>query len=86
MAQLLEHPLPLFPDLPSQEPPAVIWTDEHSLERCVQCNGTGRQKCWYPPWYDVAQTWDETCRHCRGAGRVLRHWGKIVEPPARWPA
>lgn len=75
MADLCQPPL--FPELPTQEPPLVLWTDEHSLERCGRCDGTGRKACPYPRWYDVALMWDPTCRGCNGAGWRLRHWGRI---------
>lgn len=69
--------LPLFPGAPEQHPPAVVWTDEHYLERCARCDGTGRVECPYPSRYSVAPDWDPTCRYCRGAGHRIWHVGKV---------
>lgn len=62
----------LFADLPVQHAPAAIETDQHVLEPCRRCSGTGRESCPYPRHYDVAMTWDPTCRGCNGAGATLR--------------
>lgn len=65
----------LFPSLPVQHAPAVIYTDRHALEPCTRCGGTGREACPYPSYYRVAMLWDPECRGCCGAGKRLRYVG-----------
>ena len=66
---------PLFADLPIQPAPTILTCDTHVLEPCRRCAGTGREACPYPRHYNVAQTWDPTCRGCGGAGaHLIKRW------------
>lgn len=65
----------LFPDLPEQRAPTVLYADRHSLEPCRRCGGTGREECPYPSHYRIAQEWDPVCRRCRGQKGIMRCWG-----------
>jgi DnaJ-class molecular chaperone len=65
----------LFANLPEQSPPSAIWVDEHSLEDCSKCRGTGRHRYYAISGGYQAQRFTEACRHCRGGGKVLRYIG-----------
>jgi DnaJ-class molecular chaperone len=68
----------LFADLPVQKPSPFRETDEHWLEPCSHCRGSGRAEperrgsVWHLIWPPV-------CRHCNGAGKRLIHAGKAAD-------
>ena len=67
----------LFEDLPEQHPPAILYADEHILERCARCKGTGREENPYPPSHRSHAEWDPVCRGCAGHGGRVLHIGAV---------
>lgn len=65
----------LFPDLPEQKAPTVIWTDQHSLEPCEKCRGEGRRRYTYYGGGYGAERGSEPCPHCNGSGKRIRFIG-----------
>lgn len=69
----------LFETLPEQRPPEIRYTDEHVLEPCSRCGGSGREACPYPRWSYRYANWDPTCRGCKGKGRRLIFVGRAID-------
>ncbi len=72
------HPS-LFPDLPEQAVPLFRQTDEHVLEPCSRCGGSGREENPHPRGSYRYMTWEPTCVRCGGAGARLIHVGRFVD-------
>lgn len=66
----------LFPDLPETTAPPYLYADEHVLEPCLPCGGTGRSQNPYPA-SSARWLWDPTCRGCNGVGKRLVWVGKV---------
>jgi hypothetical protein len=69
----------LFPDLPEQLPSPFRETDEHFLEPCSRCGGTGTEASPFPRGSYRHLMWDPTCRKCNGAGKRLIYIGRAVD-------
>ena len=69
--------LPLFLGAPNQTPPDVLYSDEHVLEPCSRCGGTGREDNPFPTWDLRRDLWDPKCRQCDGAGKRLIFVGAV---------
>jgi hypothetical protein len=72
-----DEPL-LFPELPEAVAPLYLYADEHMLEPCWRCDGTGKERP--PEWWSRARVelyWDPTCRKCAGAGARLVFVGPV---------
>lgn len=69
----------LFDALPDQTAPSHLYADEHVLEPCVRCSGTGVEKFPGPSWSPRRLLWDPTCRDCRGGGKRLIWVGAAIE-------
>jgi hypothetical protein len=68
---------PLFADLPDAVAPPYLYADEHVLEPCVPCGGTGRAENPYPYRHPRHWFWDPTCRSCNGVGKRLVFVGPV---------
>jgi len=70
--------VPLFPDLPEAVAPRYLYADEHVLEPCLRCDGTGKE---HPPewWSKARAAFHPTCRGCRGAGASLVFAGPVQD-------
>lgn len=66
----------LFPSLPVQRPPDILYADQRVLEPCIQCGGSGRHiYTYYCGWY-YFECGSEPCRGCHGAGKRVRFVGR----------
>lgn len=63
--------LSLFPDLPEAVAPRNLYADEHVLEPCLPCGGTGVLANPHPRSSKHHWFWDSTCQRCSGAGERL---------------
>ena len=71
--------LSLFADLPVQEASPFREPDEHFLEPCSRCAGTGTEECPYPRWHPRYILWNPACVKCHGAGKILTHVGPAID-------
>ena len=69
----------LFSHLPVQFPPPFLEADEHVLEPCGICGGTGSEESPFPRGSYRHLMWDPTCRKCKGAGKRLIYVGRAVD-------
>lgn len=71
----------LFEDLPVQPVPLRLYSDQHVLEPCPTCTGTGVNPEWpgddEPAWW---RDWfDPKCSACAGGGKRLLFVGPAVD-------
>ena len=69
----------LFRDLPVQLPSPFLEADEHVLEPCGLCGGSGVEVNPFPRGSYRHFMWDPTCRKCQGAGKRLIYIGRAVD-------
>ena len=69
----------LFAELPIQEASPFRETDEHWLEPCSRCGGTGREESPHPRGSYRHLMWEPTCCKCDGVGKRLIYIGKAID-------
>jgi hypothetical protein len=67
----------LFPALPSLTAPPYQYADEHVLEPCLHCDGTGTVANPHPRGSARHWLWDPGCKRCNGVGKRLVFVGPV---------
>ena len=68
---------PLFPDLPIAVASPYLYADQHVLEPCLRCDGTGAMPNPHPRGSKAHWFWEPVCRKCNGAGKRLIFVGPV---------